>query len=102
MKFAMVMDGTINVTEFGYSLSISTYQFITAKRSYNLFDTPGKRKYWKSAIKGAALAETAVMVVSAVDFEKDLETTREHALIAETMGCDQMIVAVNKLDTFAD
>jgi translation elongation factor EF-1alpha len=54
-------------------------------------------------ISGAAQADTAVLVVDGATgaFEKGFEgggQTREHALLVRSLGVQQLVVAVNKLD----
>ena len=51
-------------------------------------------------ITGAAQADCAVLVVDAtkVEFEAGISRTREHALLAYTIGAKQMIVCINKMD----
>jgi len=58
----------------------------------------------KNMITGTSQADAAVLMIASGEgefeagFSKDGQT-REHALLAQTMGVRQMIVAINKMDT---
>jgi elongation factor 1 alpha-like protein len=55
-------------------------------------------------VEGASQADTALLVVDATngEFEAGFDKggqTREHLLLVRSLGVQQLIVAVNKLDT---
>ncbi len=86
---------------------MSTYMksvnFATPKYDVNLVDTPGHEAYIKNMVGGTSQAEAAIVVVSADSAELDASLsehgqTREHVLLAYTMGIKQLIVIVNKMD----
>ena len=66
-------------------------------------DVPGHRDFIKNMITGTSQADVALMLIDAskagfeVGISKDGQT-REHALLAYTLGVKQMIVAINKMD----
>ena len=69
-----------------------------------IIDTPGHRDYIKNMITGASQADAAVLVISSSkrEFEAGISKegqTREHALLAFTMGVKQIVVVCNKMDT---
>jgi len=61
------------------------------------------RDFVKNMITGASQADAALLVVSARrgEFEAGMSPegqTREHLLLAKTLGIDQVIVSINKMD----
>ncbi|KAJ7891796.1 translation elongation factor 1 alpha [Mycena leptocephala] len=67
-------------------------------------DTPGHRNFVKNVIRGTSQADCAILIISGGigEFEAGISNdgqTREHALLAFTLGVRQVIVAVNKMDT---
>ena len=89
--------------ERGHSIETSTWKLESNNHCCTLIDAPGSREYVRSLIAGAAQADAAVLVLDASpgSFEAGVAKdgqTREHGLIALTLGLRQIIVAVNKLD----
>ncbi|KAA6368044.1 MAG: putative Eukaryotic peptide chain release factor GTP-binding subunit, partial [Streblomastix strix] len=68
-----------------------------------VIDAPGHRQFIAHTIGGASLAEVAVLIVSArrgefeAGFQRDGQT-REHIVLARTVGVQTLIIAVNKMD----
>merc|ERR1711877_56882 len=64
----------------------------------------GHRDFIKNMITGTSQADCAVLIIAAGtgEFEAGISKdgqTREHALLAYTLGVKQLIVAINKMDT---
>jgi len=73
------------------------------KKRYTILDTPGHKNYVPNMIGGAAQADIAILLISAKtgEFESGFDKngqTREHAMLAKTLGIKYVIVAVNKMD----
>jgi len=95
-KFAWVMDRLREERERGLTIEISYQKLETAKNEITIIDAPGHRDFVKNMITGASQADAAVLVVAADD--GIMPQTREHAALAFTLGVEQLVVAINKMD----
>ena len=69
-----------------------------------IIDAPGHRDFIKNMITGTSQADCGVLIIASGtgEFEAGISKngqTREHALLAYTLGVKQLIVAVNKMDS---
>jgi elongation factor 1-alpha len=96
-KFAWVMDREKEERERGLTIGIAYQKLETSKNSLTIIDAPGHRDFVKNMITGASQADAGVLVVAADD--GIMPQTREHAALAFTLGIDQLVVAINKMDT---
>jgi len=98
-----VLDKLKAERERGITIDIALWKFETAKYYFTIIDAPGHRDFIKNMITGTSQADCAVLVVAAGqgEFEAGIAKTgqtREHALLAYTLGVKQMICVVNKMD----
>lgn len=103
-KFAWIMDKVKSSRDRGITIDISHVQFNTPRLDYTIIDAPGHRDFIKNMITGTAQADCALVMISGRDgeFESGIGTdgqTREHILLAYTLGVKQVIVAINKMDS---
>jgi len=94
--FAWEMDQLEEERERGLTIDVMHKRFDTDKYYFTIIDAPGHRDFVKNMITGTSQADAAVLVVAAP--EGIMAQTREHTFLARTLGVDQLIVAVNKMD----
>ena len=102
-KFAWIMDKLKAERERGITIDISLWKFETPKYYTTVIDAPGHRDFIKNMITGTSQADCALLMIAGGpgEFEAGISKdgqTREHALLAYTLGVRQLIVAVNKMD----
>jgi len=102
-KYAWVLDKLKAERERGITIDIALWKFETQKYYFTIIDAPGHRDFIKNMITGTSQADCAILVIASPtgEFEAGIAQTgqtREHALLAYTLGVKQLIVLVNKMD----
>src|SRR6266581_4177005 len=95
-EFAFVMDQVKEERERGLTIDVAHKRFDTDKYYFTIIEAPGHRDFVKNMITGTSQADAAVLVVGAAE---GVQTqTKEHIFLAKTLGVEQLIVAINKMD----
>jgi elongation factor 1-alpha len=102
-KYAWLLDRLKEERERGITIDLAFYKLETQKNFFTVIDSPGHRDFVKNMVTGASQADGAILLISAKKGEYEAGTnpggqTREHAFLAKTLGVNQMVVAINKMD----
>jgi len=102
-KYAWVLDKLKAERERGITIDIALWKFETEKYFFTIIDAPGHRDFIKNMITGTSQADIGILMVASPpgEFEAGISSngqTREHALLAYTLGVRQLIVGLNKMD----
>lgn len=95
-EFAWVMDGLKEERERGLTIDVAHKRFDSKNYYFTIIDAPGHRDFVKNMITGTSQADAAVLVVAAP--EGVMAQTKEHVFLSKTLGVNQMVIAVNKMD----
>lgn len=97
-EFAFVMDKLKEEQERGVTIDLAHKKFETPKYNFTIIDAPGHKDFIKNMITGASQADAGVLVVSANPGDGVQAQTKEHVFLARTLGVNQIIIYVNKMD----
>lgn len=102
--FAWAFDQTEEERKRGVTIDISVQNFKTEKANFTVVDAPGHKDFVPNMIAGSTQADYAVLVIDSATnaFEAGFNLdgqTKEHAILVRSLGVENVIVAVNKLDT---
>jgi len=100
---AFIMDTNEEERQKGKTVEVGRAHLATDSKRYTILDAPGHKSYVPNMIAGASQADIGILVISARtnEFESGFERggqTREHAMLAKTLGVKCLIVVVNKMD----
>lgn len=100
---AFIMDTNDEERAKGKTVEVGKAHFETEVKRFTILDAPGHKNYVPNMIQGASQADVGVLVISARkgEFEAGFDRsgqTREHAMLAKTLGVSYLVVVVNKMD----
>ncbi len=95
-EFAFALDATKEERKRGVTIDLAHKRFDTKKYYFTVIDAPGHRDFVKNMITGASQADAAILTM---DVSEGVQPqTREHAYLSKTLGINQVIAAINKMD----
>jgi len=100
---AYIMDTNEEERTKGITVEVGRATFETPTKRYTILDAPGHKAYVPNMIGGASQADVGILVISARkgEFETGFNRggqSREHAMLAKTLGIKYIIVVINKMD----
>lgn len=100
---AYIMDTNEEERAKGKTVEVGSADFETKNKRYTILDAPGHKNYVPNMIGGASQADIGILVISAKkgEFESGFTKggqTKEHAMLAKTLGLKYLIVVINKMD----
>jgi translation elongation factor EF-1alpha len=98
-KYAWVLDKLKAERERGITIDIALWKFESEKSVFTIIDAPGHRDFIKNMITGTSQADVAILMIASPggEFEAGWSKegqTREHALLAFTMGKEKVHVSL--------
>lgn len=100
---AYIMDINDEERERGKTVEVGKAFFTTPNKRFTILDAPGHAGFVPDMLQGACQADFAGLVISAKagEFEGGFEAegrTREHAILAKSLGVSKLICIINKMD----
>lgn len=105
LAFAFATDESTDERERGVTIDIGFKSFSTKTKNVTALDAPGHQDFIPNMIAGTSAADAALLVIDSgvnsftAGFYREGQT-KEHALLAKTLGVSQLIVGINKLELF--
>ena len=100
MEYSFLLDAFQIERDQAITLDSSRIWLTTPNREIVFVDAPGHRELIRNLVSGASEVDAAVLVISAE--EGVTAQTRRQALFLRWFGFTSVLVAINKLDLFAD
>ena len=103
--YAWATDEGTEERERGVTVDIAYKTFETKTKIVTAMDAPGHRDFIPNMITGTSAADAAILVIDSGKSAFDSGffqggQTKEHAILAKTLGVKQIIVCVNKIELY--
>src|SRR5690606_26529127 len=100
IDLALLTDGLEAEREQGITIDVAYRYFATPLRKFIVADAPGHEQYTRNMVTGASTAQVVVILVDASRAADGrlLPQTKRHSALAQLLGLQHVIVAVNKMD----
>jgi elongation factor 1 alpha-like protein len=101
--FAWAMDEDSEERKRGVTVDIAYKNFETKTKKVNAMDAPGHKDFIPNMISGTSAADVALLIVDSGKQAFDAGfflggQTKEHAVLARSLGVKSLIVCINKLE----
>jgi bifunctional enzyme CysN/CysC len=96
IDYALLLDGLAAEREQGITIDVAYRYFSTDRRKFIVADTPGHEQYTRNMVTGASTADLAIILIDAR--KGMLVQTRRHSYLANLIGINHIVVAINKMD----
>ena len=97
LEFAYLLDSFKEEREEGFTLDTTQALLKTKHKDFLLVDVPGHREFLKNMLTGVSYADAAILLVDANSTLE--EQTRRHIYILKFLGINEVILAINKMDS---
>src|SRR5258708_25135612 len=96
LDLSLLTDGLVAEREQGITIDVAYRYFATALRKFIIADAPGHAQYTRNMVTAASTSQLAILLVDAR--QGVVTQTRRHATLAQLLGVEHLVVAVNKMD----
>lgn len=101
-KFAWILDKLRCERERGCTRYMGLWRLTAQGCRFTVMDAPGHDDFSKDIVTAISQGDTAVIVASAMPEDEGgrcKAQLREHALLANTLGVERLVVCINKMDS---
>lgn len=96
IDFSLLTDGLHAEREQGITIDVAYRYFAIRRRKFIIADTPGHEQYTRNMATGSSTAQLSVILIDAT--KGVLRQSRRHTYIADLLGVQRIVAAVNKMD----